>query len=171
MRHTIVRISILGLVLESHCDGVCYNCFFFSFLLIVTCTCYEAGVNLWQKSRSQRAKFWSCRQNHEAGIDSHLLEIGYSHPQKWMAYRYTTHLPTPNSHTHHTHTYTHLSLTHPDPVHPDLTHTDPIYPHVYMDWLWVCGGFMVSVQIVLSECTGIPSVFEGAFLRFHLLGT
>lgn len=44
-------------------------------------------------------------------------EIGYSHPQKWVAHRYITCLSTANSHTHHTRLHT------PIPNRPRPKHT------------------------------------------------
>lgn len=45
-------------------------------------------------------------------------------------------------------------------THPDLTHPNLIYLHGYMNWLWVYGGCVLGVQIVISECTGVPAVLQ-----------
>lgn len=84
-------------------------------------------------------------------------EIGYSHPLNWMAHWYITCLPTASSHTRHTY----LSVPRPNypprPKYPDPKSTPdiPIWVNE-MDVLWVVG-----VQLVISICTSVPSVFAG----------
>lgn len=109
------------------------------------------------QSHKSGPPIWRCRalrtfeNEHQIAHTAHpkVYEIGYSHPQEWMAYRYITRLPTANPHTQHTHLHTprtntprptisqpgtprshtpspttpgHPVLVHPNPTHPVLIH-------------------------------------------------